>query len=261
MPVLPIPNRCIWCQRQPPEISFNLSHVLPESVGNNQQILPSGVVCKSCNSYFGSKVEPALLSDPLFHAQAVFLRLKDPSDMNEFRDRIFDKEHPPTEQLQRSLSLKAKVQESQISLEIKYEIQGILDKQYTTKELSILSRAIHKIAFESLAWTLFVKGTETPIDLFSTQFDPIRSWAREGQPQRSVRPVLRRPAKTISPQWESRVWGNGTIITLELKLFGDWYAVNITSQNSDVLNDLLTLTGLETEDVWCITEKFSKLVK
>ncbi len=102
---LPVPNICIWCHHKPPEISFNLNHVLPECVGNeNQHTLPPGIVCSSCNSYFGTKVEPVLLDDPIFHVIAVVLSLVDPDDMNVFRATLFDTTHQPVKPPQGNLN-------------------------------------------------------------------------------------------------------------------------------------------------------------
>ena len=75
-----IPFRCVWCLRQAPDVAFNVSHVLPECVGIKGHILPLGFVCEGCNSYFGQKVEPILLDDPLLHTIAVFLSLVDPDE-------------------------------------------------------------------------------------------------------------------------------------------------------------------------------------
>jgi len=84
-------HRCIWCKRMSPEVQFNsLSHVLPEAVGNTKWILPRGTVCDPCNQYFGSKIEPGLLDDPLFHVRAVVVGLIDPGDMDAFRSKVFD---------------------------------------------------------------------------------------------------------------------------------------------------------------------------
>ena len=124
--VLPVPNRCIWCLRQQPDVSFDASHVLPECVGNErQQVLPPGIVCKSCNGYFGSKVEPALLVDPVFHVQAVFLRLVDPDNMNEFRDKVFDAEHQSAKTPERALSVSVNIRgdEREIAMDVDYAVQ------------------------------------------------------------------------------------------------------------------------------------------
>ena len=87
MPPPPIPNRCLWCLKEP-DVQFNLGHVMPECVGNErQQVLPPGIVCTSRNSDFSLKVEATLLDYPSFHVGAVFVRAVDPADGNAFRDQ------------------------------------------------------------------------------------------------------------------------------------------------------------------------------
>jgi hypothetical protein len=259
MPTLPVPNRCIWCREARPGATFDASHVVPKCVGNEQQILPPGVVCRKCNNYYGSKVEPALLDDPQFHVRAVVLGLVDPQDMNTFRDRLFEARHAPATTPKRKLDLKANIHGSTLDLDVAYTIEGRLTRDYSQRQLKLLSRAIHKIAFEGLAWTVYVKGLPEPPDPFSPAFDPLRAWARRGEPQNSVRPVLRRAGPTISSGWETRVWKHGDDFGVELNLFGDWYAVSATSGPSRALGDLRAWVGLEIEDVWVISDTLSLL--
>lgn len=57
--------RCIFCK----QISLNSSsvqHIIPESLGNNNLILPKGIVCDTCNQYFAVKVEKLLLEMKYF---------------------------------------------------------------------------------------------------------------------------------------------------------------------------------------------------
>ena len=150
-----IPNRCIWCLKGKREARFDVSHVVPECVGNESQILPVGIVCKECNQYYGSKIEPVLLSDPVFHIAAVLLRLRDPEDMNEFRSKIFDSSHPAVDEVQRNMITTAKLSSDTFTADIKYCIEGRISKVYELREKAFLSRAVHKIAFESLAWSRF----------------------------------------------------------------------------------------------------------
>ena len=56
--VLQLGKICIWCTGSTDKT--DLSHVLPVSLGNTEQILSKGIVCKSCNRSFGRKIEPAL---------------------------------------------------------------------------------------------------------------------------------------------------------------------------------------------------------
>ena len=92
-------------------MSFDVSHVLPECVGNErQQILLTGIVRKTCHQYLGTKIEPALPGDPLFHAIAVVMSLVDPDDMNGSSARVFDATHPPVEPVNRALDVHAHLQ-------------------------------------------------------------------------------------------------------------------------------------------------------
>jgi len=257
---LPTPNRCIWCRRTAPDVTFDESHILPECVGNVQQILPAGIVCKPCNNYFGSKVEPALLADPPFHAIAVFLQLVDLADMNVFREKLFDKEHPSVGNVNRDLKLNATIKGQTLGLDVSYAVSGRLEKIYSTKELSFLSRAVHKVALESLAWQIYVGGgLLNPPDLFSDAFDPARVWARDGQPHGSVRPVLRRPNPVISFQWGVQGWKFVDGFGVQLNLFADFYAVNLTSSPQSVLQDLREWVGETAQDMWVVGEKMGQL--
>jgi len=259
MSIQPIPNRCIWCNRRPPEATFNENHVLPECVGNKQQILPAGIVCASCNNYFGSKIEPVLLDDPFFHIIAVVLSLVDPDDMNAFRNRLFDQNHPSDNPVQKSVNVSANIAKNQVSLNVAYEIKGSMSRSYTPGPLSFLSRAIHKVAFECLAYEVFVKGIESPPDLFSPQFEHVRLWAREGQPRSFARPVLRRMPQKLSTEWEFRMWKFEEDIGFEIRMFGDWYGVSLTSLHTETLNHLRKWVGSQTKDVWYISDSMVKL--
>lgn len=61
----PPPFQCLFCQRS--DGPFNsVEHPIPESLGNDELIIPRGWVCDKCNSYFGSKLESKVLSLPPF---------------------------------------------------------------------------------------------------------------------------------------------------------------------------------------------------
>jgi len=57
--------RCIFCKQISNE-SVSVEHILPESLGNVEAILPPGVVCDKCNNYFSREIEGALLSSGFF---------------------------------------------------------------------------------------------------------------------------------------------------------------------------------------------------
>lgn len=57
--------RCIFCKNDSSN-SKSLEHIIPESLGNKSHILVKGIVCDSCNNYFGHKIEKVVLEMPYF---------------------------------------------------------------------------------------------------------------------------------------------------------------------------------------------------
>lgn len=57
--------RCIFCKKDSTS-SKSVEHIIPESLGNKNNILPKKVVCDNCNTYFGSKIEKTVLEMPYF---------------------------------------------------------------------------------------------------------------------------------------------------------------------------------------------------
>jgi hypothetical protein len=57
--------RCIFCKENSQE-SRSVEHIIPESLGNSEHVLPRGVVCDTCNNYFARKVEGPLLETAWF---------------------------------------------------------------------------------------------------------------------------------------------------------------------------------------------------
>lgn len=57
--------RCIFCKVDSSR-SVSVEHIIPESMGNTDHVLPRGAVCDGCNGYFARKIEGPLLASPLF---------------------------------------------------------------------------------------------------------------------------------------------------------------------------------------------------
>jgi len=52
--------RCIFCKKDA-KGSKSVEHIIPESLGNKDHILPPGIVCDDCNNYFALKIEKPVL--------------------------------------------------------------------------------------------------------------------------------------------------------------------------------------------------------
>lgn len=57
--------RCIFC-KEPSDSCRSKEHIIPEALGNTEHLLPEGIVCDNCNSYFGRKIEGPLLGSIYF---------------------------------------------------------------------------------------------------------------------------------------------------------------------------------------------------
>lgn len=53
--------RCIFCKSQSDQ-SQSVEHIIPESLGNTDYVLPKGWVCDSCNNYLSREVEAPFLN-------------------------------------------------------------------------------------------------------------------------------------------------------------------------------------------------------
>jgi hypothetical protein len=58
-------GRCIFCNSDAGGFK-SVEHILPESLGNKEHILPPGIVCDNCNNYFASSIERPVLESGYF---------------------------------------------------------------------------------------------------------------------------------------------------------------------------------------------------
>ena len=56
---------CIFCKSSSAPF-LAVEHIIPESLGNTEHVLPPGVVCDRCNNYFAGSVEGPILRDEYF---------------------------------------------------------------------------------------------------------------------------------------------------------------------------------------------------
>ena len=89
---------CIYCSEERPVTEYNKEHVLPEAFGRFRDAPPRlDCVCKKCNGFFGTELEPALTRD----SPEALLRLEggqkpvdEAGDLRRERFRLFADEGP-----------------------------------------------------------------------------------------------------------------------------------------------------------------------
>ncbi len=57
--------RCIFCKNNS-DNTKSIEHVVPESLGNKEHVMPKGAVCDQCNNYFSLKIEKPVLETEFF---------------------------------------------------------------------------------------------------------------------------------------------------------------------------------------------------
>lgn len=178
--------RCVFCKQDSKE-SKSVEHIIPESLGNKEHTLPSGVVCDKCNNYFAREVEKPFLE----HSAIELLRFEEgvenkkgkipptkgvifpdaPVEVRKtFKDGIAGEIRVPTEYFNKIANLKSG--------------QFIIPK--FTDELSlpngsILSRFIGKIAIEAFAQRLQYNSKLVEEFIDDIQLDPLRNHVRLGK--------------------------------------------------------------------------------
>jgi len=242
--VLPIPGRCIWCLKPAPPNDpsrSDTSHVVHACLGNaEQQVLPPGIVCKPCNGVFGTKLDRELIEFPPLRMNGALLEvMHHPDKKRLFRDSIPDVgpiPDAPSEVIEVLIGCTS----MSLVLDLWRPIIGHYEVTYTTRRLRLLSRAVHKLLFESVAWHVYVRGHNEAVDLFDSAFDAVRRWVRYGEPQTTGRPWLwHLPSQNLLQAWRveplHRVRGRGFT---RMRLLGSWFFADLTSDNDDVMASL-----------------------
>lgn len=236
---------------------------MPQCFGNTEQVLPPGIVCYSCNHYFGEKIEPALFEDPVIHTMCVMFHVVDPGDGKVFRERLFNLHHVPADLPRLTPKLDLTVRSDAFEFTVACEEVGVQETHrqvYNRRSVARFSRAIHKVAFESFVCYQIQPDPRPPgVDLFAEPFEPIRQWTRYGRPHGKVRPLARMASPLIVPEWRPEVVGFDRHLALQLRFFADWFAVSLTSPHAQVREHLRQWYSRDAERIWLIADGYGRL--
>jgi len=176
--------RCLFCKTNSTE-SKSVEHVVPESLWNSRHVLPKGVVCDACNNYFARKVEKPFLDSPAIS------RLRFDQVIPNKRGRV-----PPSKAtLLPGFPVVAYRETSGpyiMSLDAPIEALKYLAGNPTGSLIlpasaeppsdRIVSRFLAKMAVEAMALRLLKASDGLSYLVDEPQLDPIRNFARRGQP-------------------------------------------------------------------------------
>jgi hypothetical protein len=178
--------RCIFC-KQDSSTSRSVEHIIPESLGNSDHILPIGTVCDGCNNYMAREVEKPLLDSLYFRERRFYAGLTNK------KGRIPLIEGIHLQSLAR-VELMKTPHEPQISIGVASDsdesrwVNSIANKEYggliiptgTKPDDYVLSRFIAKIGLEALAHrAVNVPGALKEI-VEKPELDELRRYVRRG---------------------------------------------------------------------------------
>lgn len=176
--------RCLFC-KNPSDSSRSVEHILPESLGNTEHVLPAGVVCDTCNNYFARKVEDPFLNSPAIRTLRACQGVTNKRGRLAGRDAILMGEHRAT--LYTPFNgipvLDIPTDEGVEAIFRARSGTIILPAAHPSPPETVTSRFIAKAALESLALRGRDAGLSTDYLVEHVQLDSIRAHARRGEPK------------------------------------------------------------------------------
>jgi hypothetical protein len=175
--------RCIFCKENS-NSSKSVEHIIPESLGNTQNILQPGIVCDKCNNYFSREVEKPFLELPeiknlRFRQSILSKRKKVPAIQGilspDFAITIFNQ---PEEKVPFTVDVDQKGIDYILKTNKGHILIPFMDLPENT---NIVSRFLAKVALESLAKRLQTQDLKLIEELIDEEpLDIIRDYARRG---------------------------------------------------------------------------------
>lgn len=179
--------RCIFC-KQNSDNSSSREHIVPESLGNEDHILPPGWVCDACNNYLSRKVEAPFMNShygkhsrfemriPSKRGRVPSVRGFHPQSMTQV-ELLFDKDGLSffaADGEDETRFIKALRTQSRGTLYV--PTSGDTEQSYET------SRFIGKLALEILAYRFMdVSGWNDEL-VEKHELDELRNYVRRGRP-------------------------------------------------------------------------------
>lgn len=173
---------CLFCKGDTTG-SKSVEHIIPESLGNTKSILPPGVVCDKCNSYFARKVEKPLLESIELAALRFHQRVPSKRGRIPPLEGTIGPSAPATMYLYRGGEfaglLDTSLEAAKLILHDKADVLN-LPAPGDDWNPTLTSRFLAKAALEGLASRLLSHFGNTDYAITEGQLDRIREYARRG---------------------------------------------------------------------------------
>ncbi len=178
--------KCIFCKKDS-TASKSVEHIIPESLGNKEYILPCGIVCDTCNSYFANKIEKPLLNTTYFRDQRYRACVRNkkgrpPSILGVHLQSLVPVELFP------DMDGNGKSITAAHDHDNKRWIRSLLSSSHgtlivpipTVPDERLLSRFLAKVAFEAFALLVMSNPQGLQEIIEKEELDPFRDYARKG---------------------------------------------------------------------------------
>jgi HNH endonuclease len=230
--------RCIYCLSTSGDFTAE-EHVFPESLGNDELILPRGLVCKYCNNRTLAQLESALIDFPplaLLRVEYVSYTKKGKLPKADFGNATVERTHP--RHIQYVAKGNSKLIRDETKLEdgsVRFSVQ--LEAKANSNPIT-LARALYKIGLGMVALD---KGQDYAC---SSKFDAARRFILRGggAPNR----LLLRKTITPEPQIEVTSYldlAEGTIVGMSI--YGMMFMLNLEGSPPIALNQPLIEIGFD----------------
>ena len=249
--------RCIFCKSDTTG-SKSKEHIIPESLGNLDHVLPKGIVCDSCNNYFSREVEKPFMELPGIGLLRANEALPSKKGIIPASTGILNGRHPARVQRQLSGPYSAMVgvpsEAFQELLSRTGKFTLMLPMEGVIPEGSVVSRFMAKVAVEFLAQRLLSRPELLEDFINDLALEPLRMHARRGSPPSW--PVLRRRIYGSNQKWRHQgsdntqivhesdfIFLDHTTLYFVLALFGMEYAINCGEPEVGKYETWLTANG------------------
>lgn len=249
---------CIFCKADSTG-SCSVEHIIPESIGNTDYVLPPGVVCDRCNAYFSIKVEKPLLETPYFRDMCYRGRIRNKQGNPPRVQGIHLQGLAPVDLIPDMNGNGASICASRENDE-KRLVETIRELTRFTivvpvpvePDQQLLSRFLAKVAIESLALKLFDVAGGIREVAEKSELGPLREYARRGTHgsfwpyhSRSLYPPDFLFMESESEPYEvlhewTFLYTEGYELYFVLALFGIEYAINMSGPYIDGYKQWLT---------------------